>query len=171
MEQQAQRDGLTGIANRRRFDQTLSEAWTGTRDRGEPLALLLIDIDHFKAYNDGYGHLAGDQCLRDVAIALTDAIEMPDALLARYGGEEFAIVLPNSNRDMAVALGERLRVAIEVRTLPHAYVGSGRITLSVGVAIADVRHDDAPASLIARADAALYVAKRQGRNRVAVAGA
>ncbi len=171
MEQQAQRDGLTGIANRRRFDQTLSEAWTGARDRGEPLALLLIDIDHFKAYNDGYGHLAGDQCLRDVAIALTDAIEMPDALLARYGGEEFAIVLPNSNRDMAVALGERLRVAIEAQTLPHAYVGSGRITLSVGVAVADVRHDAAPASLIARADAALYVAKRQGRNRVAFAEA
>lgn len=171
MEQQAQRDGLTGLANRRRFDQALSEAWSNSRERHAPLALLMIDIDHFKAYNDGYGHLAGDQCLRDVAIALTEAVDVPNALLARYGGEEFAVVLPSIRRDAAVALGEHLRAAIEACTLPHACSSSGRVTLSVGIAVADARNDSAPAELIARADAALYAAKRQGRNRVVLSGA
>lgn len=169
MEQQAQRDGLTGIANRRRFDAALTEAWSAAQVPGQCTALLLIDIDHFKAYNDGYGHLAGDQCLREVAAALTESVAGTEATLARYGGEEFAVVLAGATTAEAMMLAERLRMSVEARALPHAHSAPGRVTLSIGVAMRDATADSAPATLVGRADSALYAAKRGGRNRVVVA--
>lgn len=168
MERLAQCDGLTGIANRRRFDEVLEEECALARERGTDLALLLIDIDLFKAYNDGYGHLAGDQCLRDVAHTLRETVTQSDALVARYGGEEFAVTLPGCGRDMALAIAERLRAAVEARNLPHASNQGGRVTLSIGAALCGPGCPTTPTDLVKRADIALYSAKRQGRNRVEI---
>ena len=169
MELQAQRDGLTGIANRRCFDACLEQAWTAARENGAIVGLLMIDIDHFKAYNDGYGHIAGDQCLREVAAAIVDAVREPDALPARYGGEEFAVLLPATAEAPARALAQRLRDAVAARSLPHAHVASGRVSLSIGVATMPALADTAPTRLVERADAALYAAKRGGRDRIVCA--
>ena len=169
MELQAQRDGLTGIANRRCFDTSLDRAWTAARASGAIVGLLMIDIDHFKAYNDGYGHIAGDQCLREVATAIADAVRDPDALLARYGGEEFAVLLPATAEATARALAQRLRDAVAARGLPHVHVASGRVSLSIGLATMPARADTTPTRLVERADAALYAAKRGGRDRIVCA--
>ncbi|HUO44552.1 MAG TPA: diguanylate cyclase [Burkholderiales bacterium] len=167
----AMTDGLTGLANRRRFDEMLDREWRRTARESGVLSLLLIDVDHFKPYNDYYGHRAGDECLRAVAQALARAARRSGDVCARYGGEEFAVILPNTEAAKAAHIAEQMRAVIEALDIEHSKVADGRLTVSVGVA--SVRPRDAagahPASLIDSADRALYEAKKGGRNRVAAA--
>lgn len=160
-------DGLTGIANRRQFDEAYLREWRrGTRMR-RPVALVLCDIDYFKQFNDMYGHQAGDECLRGVAQALQVAAGRPGDWVTRFGGEEFAVILPETDARGASALAERMREAVERLGIPH--VGSevaGAVTISAGVASTVPHEGDRQAELVQWADAALYEAKRQGRNRV-----
>jgi diguanylate cyclase (GGDEF)-like protein len=162
-------DGLTNIANRRNFDSHLDVEWKrGIRER-QPLTLMLIDIDCFKDYNDHYGHLQGDHCLRQVARVLHEQTSRPRDLVARYGGEEFALILPHTD-SAAKSLGEQCRTAVEDLTLPHtASRISGNITISVGVASMVPQRGSQAIDLIALADQALYRAKKTGRNRVILA--
>lgn len=166
----ARTDGLTGLANRRCFDEVLTKEWRrAMRDR-TPLSLLLLDIDHFKFFNDAFGHPAGDACLRRVAHEVQTAVRRPADLAARYGGEEIALLLPNTVGSGAIAVAEQVRAAIESLGIAHSGLGGiDRVTVSVGVATAIPSPDVGEESLLAAADAALYRAKRGGRNRVAVA--
>jgi len=170
LKEQSNLDGLTGIANRRRFDEYIDLEWKRACRRGEPLSLVMIDIDHFKAYNDNYGHLAGDDCLKQVAQALRRVVKRPADLVVRYGGEEFAVVLPETHLEGAAALAEELRSAIEDLGIPHAYSPIlDKVTVSLGV---DTRYPQPSGQLqelVSRADQALYRAKEAGRNRVAIA--
>ena len=158
-------DPLTALGNRKYFDRALGEAVRNARDRGEPLSMMLFDIDYFKSFNDNYGHLTGDQVLRLVAMTLKQNIKGQD-ITARYGGEEFAVVLPNTALRQALAVADNIRRAVMSKELKKKSTGEilGRVTISAGVAVLSPR-DDAD-SLIERADACLYAAKRNGRNRV-----
>ena len=170
-------DGLTHIANRRRFDESLREEWrraqraTGDRitDRHgtahEHMALLLIDIDYFKQYNDHYGHLAGDACLQEVAQLISGGIRRSGDLVARYGGEEFAVLLPATPLAGAFGVAERIRQAIWQRALPHEASPLGRVTICIGVADTQGTGCAGETDLIRLADAALYAAKKNGRNQ------
>jgi len=169
LENLSRTDGLTGVANRRCFDQWFEQALADAALHDQSVALLMVDVDHFKSFNDGYGHLAGDGCLQQVASLLADFLEGTPARLARYGGEEFVIILGDTERDDAAALAERLRSAIEARALDHSYTRRGIVTISVGVAAYRPRAPIEAGTLIASADAALYRAKRTGRNRVQLA--
>ena len=167
-------DGLTGLANRRSFDETLDQEWRRARRNRTPLSLALIDIDFFKRYNDHYGHQAGDDCLKTVATTLAHAAERPGEIVARYGGEEFAVVLPLCDVPTARALAEKMRKRVADLALPHAgsLIG-GHVTISCGVAtlMGDVETIEAmpdEASLITAADQALYAAKEAGRDQVQV---
>ncbi len=166
---QAATDGLTGVANRRHLDSTLAAEWLRVgRDNGH-LALLLVDIDHFKSYNDQLGHQAGDDCLRRVARCLeATACRRPGDLVARYGGEEFAVILPGTDRFGAIDVAERLRDAVQMLQLPHPGSPVGLVTISIGVAATHRVGDWAnePNELLALADRELYRAKQAGRNRV-----
>lgn len=162
-------DPLTGLANRRRFDEALVGEWRRAARQRAPLALLFVDVDRFKRFNDLYGHQRGDSCLHAVAQAIRACALRPGDLVARYGGEEFVLLLPDTDSDGASHLGEAVRHAVEALALPHA--GNGRpgvVTVSVGVAAAAPAEDDglSPDHLARRADLALYVAKDAGRNRV-----
>lgn len=160
-------DGLTGLANRRQFDRSLQAEWRRCRRSGKPLALALIDIDHFKQYNDLYGHPQGDACLRAVAEVLRAGLGRSHDLVARYGGEEFVCLLPECDLDGARAKAQALCRAVQARGLAHA--GSPVVpvvTVSIGVASAVPRQGATPEQLLARADAHLYRAKAAGRNRV-----
>ena len=160
-------DGLTGLLNRRSFDQVLVNELSRTGREQQPLTLLMIDVDRFKAYNDHYGHQAGDSCLRLVADSLKQAALRPGDSLARYGGEEFAAVLPNTDEDGAYVIAERLRKALRGLGLPHEGSEKGVITVSVGIAsYSGATFDRNEAELIRRADQALYDAKAAGRDRV-----
>lgn len=161
-------DGLTGVANRRRFDEALASEWNRARRDGNPLSLLMVDVDHFKSYNDRLGHLAGDDCLRQVARALREHARRPGDLLARYGGEEFAL-LTRTDREHAARLAERLREDILALDAAHPDSEEGRVTISVGVATLRVDPESAPSDLVRMADEALYAAKAAGRNRVVAA--
>lgn len=165
--EQAETDGLTGIANRKRFDYTMRGATKAATSDGEPLTLLMVDIDHFKRFNDTHGHQLGDQVLRLVARTLTDCVRQGD-LPARYGGEEFAVVLPRTTLSAGRPIAERIRTTLAARKIVRRNTGEelGGITISIGAAL--FRPGEAPAALIARADSALYAAKRQGRNRLVV---
>lgn len=162
-------DGLTDIANRRNFDSHLDVEWKrGIREQ-QPLTLILIDIDCFKAYNDHYGHLQGDNCLRRVAKVLHEQTSRPRDLVARYGGEEFALILPHTDC-ASKSLGEQCRIAVETLALPHiTSTVSDIITVSVGIASLIPQRGSQPVDLIAQADQALYHAKKTGRNRVVLA--
>ena len=162
-------DPLTGIANRRRFDDTLEREFKRCQRSKSHLSLLFVDIDRFKAFNDTYGHGAGDVCIREVARALAANLKRPADLVARYGGEEFAILLPETEADNAERVAEILRQAVAKLALPHAGSGHGQVTVSVGVAGARCNARTSAASILTAADGALYAAKEQGRNRVCTA--
>jgi diguanylate cyclase (GGDEF)-like protein len=159
-------DGLTGLANRRRFDEVLRAECARVARLGQPLAVVMLDVDYFKKFNDRYGHQAGDACLIRVAHALAEGTRRAGDLSARYGGEEFSIVLPNTCADEARRIGEALRRAIEALRIEHAGVAVGQVTISVGIAIQSGQAAGDPDTLMRVADAALYRAKAAGRNCV-----
>ncbi|WP_316178022.1 diguanylate cyclase [Bradyrhizobium sp. SZCCHNRI1009] len=165
-------DGLTGLANRRRFDERLLEEWGRAYRDKTSLALLMIDIDHFKAFNDAYGHPAGDECLHTVAGILADEAQRSSDLAARYGGEEFAILLPNTDAGGCARLGERIRRALHEARIVHDHNPAGIVTASIGGAVCrpGFERSAGPASLIEAADRALYAAKDAGRDRLIMAG-
>ncbi|WP_188258917.1 diguanylate cyclase [Azospirillum tabaci] len=164
-------DGLTGIANRRRFDEVLRREWRRCGRAQLPLSLIMLDVDQFKPYNDHYGHQAGDECLRAVAQLLAEQMMRPGDLIARYGGEEFVCLLPETDEDGAVQVAERLRETVAERRLPHAVSHvADHVTISLGVATARPMLDDTPDRLTQLADGLLYEAKRAGRNRVCSGG-
>ena len=166
--EQSKTDGLTGIANRRRFDEYLESQWQYAIRTGTPLSLIMIDVDHFKAYNDLYGHVAGDDCLKTIAQALADALPRRTDLVARYGGEEFACLLPAADHSGALLAAKRLHEQVAARQLQHAHSSTGPfVTISVGVAsLYPGRHENDAGILVELADRRLYHAKQTGRNRV-----
>ncbi|MET0263977.1 MAG: diguanylate cyclase [Duganella sp.] len=161
-------DGLTGIANRRRFDETLASEWSRARRDGRPLMLAMLDVDLFKQYNDSHGHQAGDEVLRRVAAELETRIRRSGDLVARYGGEEFAIISHASNEDNALAMAELVCTSVAALQLPHPGSPFGMVTVSVGVALIAPQEADSIVAFLRAADMALYRAKLQGRNRVAL---
>jgi diguanylate cyclase (GGDEF)-like protein len=166
--EKARIDGLTQIANRRRFDEYLAQEWSRHTRTQLPLSLLLMDVDHFKLYNDRYGHQAGDECLRKVAKSIGQCFRTGD-LVARYGGEEFAMVLPQTHLVGAVLVAERVITALAEAAVPHAAsVVCDRVTLSIGVACKTPQPDKSSNSrvLVEAADRSLYLSKHRGRNRV-----
>jgi diguanylate cyclase (GGDEF)-like protein len=178
------RDALTGIANRRALDDRLDQEWRRATRQRQPLGLLMVDIDHFKRYNDHYGHPQGDDCLRRVAQTLAATVTRTGDLVARYGGEEFVVLLPSSSQETTVALGEKICAAVRVLAIPHVDSDTAsQVTVSIGAASATPslppnvtgasaarRALGLPSveALLARADRALYAAKAAGRNRVCV---
>jgi diguanylate cyclase (GGDEF)-like protein len=169
LEQLSITDSLTGLHNRRHFDAEFETAWQQALRFGRPLAVLMFDVDEFKAYNDHYGHQAGDQCLRAVAAVLQGHARRAGDLSARYGGEEFVVLLPQTGRDDAALLAEKIRSDVELRSLPHEAAHASRVvTVSAGVASCTPERGQNPYALLKAADDALYEAKRQGRNRVVV---
>lgn len=162
-------DGLTGIANRRRFDETLNHEWRRAARGGLPLSLMLLDVDEFKQFNDGNGHLAGDECLTDLARLLESSLRRPSDLAARYGGEEFAVILPETSAMGALSVAEGLLASVREAAIPHGYSSvSPFLSISIGVATAVPERGDECGyeTLITLADEALYKAKRAGRNRI-----
>jgi diguanylate cyclase (GGDEF)-like protein len=163
-------DGLTGIANRRMFDQTLLKESQRSGRNQQPLGLLLVDIDYFKRYNDRYGHLQGDECLRQVASILESCVKRSGELVARYGGEEFALLLPNTSLEEACIAAQRCADEIAKAKIMHADSPvSPWLTLSIGVVSIVAAQDKPPESLVRKADLALYSAKASGRARYEVA--
>ncbi len=162
-------DDLTGIANRRSFERALADEWNRARRHEQPLALILLDLDHFKELNDRRGHPAGDDCLRRVGAFLSETIRRSGEVVARYGGEEFAILLPGVDADVAIRVAETLRDGIEKLAVPYGNGGGRRVTASCGVASMVPDSKLTPEGLVANADRALYAAKHSGRNCVRVA--
>ena len=169
LEQLATRDGLTGLANRRCFDHTLLAEWQRALRQAQPLSLLMVDVDNFKQYNDAYGHVGGDDCLKRIAAAVASEMRAND-LVARYGGEEFAVILPNQSLKGAAIVAERIRCRVEALRLPNIGAAQHYVTVSIGAATAIASHEHQPAQLVATADAALYRAKHMGRNRISLPG-
>ena len=164
-------DPLTNLANRRQFDTVFPVRWQEATDKGLCLGLMVIDIDHFKAYNDYYGHPQGDECLRQVATAMQANSRDAD-LVVRFGGEEFVVLIANASPEAAKPAAERIRCNVEALEIPnHGVSAQSVVTVSVGVAVLYPKVSLAPAELLSQADDALYEAKRQGRNRVWVASA
>ena len=161
-------DGLTGIANRRQFDESLEREWKRASRNDLPLSLILIDIDFFKPFNDNYGHQAGDDCLIKVAKALQETIVRPTDVIARYGGEEFTAILPDTNAEGAVVVAEKLRQAVESLNIPHEH-SSAADTVTISLGIADKSNLADLEALIHKADEYLYEAKESGRNRYIMA--
>jgi diguanylate cyclase (GGDEF)-like protein len=162
-------DGLTGLSNRRAFDERFAAAWAFAVREARDIAVALVDVDHFKRYNDHYGHLAGDDCLRAVAGHVAGAVLRASDVAARYGGEEFVLLLAGNSDHGASEIAHRLCHAVYDAAIPHAESALGRVTISVGVASLAPGLDDRPAMLLVRADQALYKAKQAGRNQVCVA--
>lgn len=160
-------DGLTGLSNRRYFDEYLEVEWERARREQAPLSLLMVDVDHFKLYNDSYGHVGGDEVLRKVAAVLRHAARRPTDMAARFGGEEFALIMPATPLEGIVAQGEIFRAGVEALMLAHcASTTAPHVTVSIGAASVVPQRDAKATLLIQAADAALYQAKRTGRNRV-----
>jgi diguanylate cyclase (GGDEF)-like protein len=166
----AHSDGLTGLANRYALNEAIEREQTRALRTGQPLSVLLLDIDYFKLFNDRYGHLIGDACLRRVARQIEERIRRPTDLAARYGGEEFVVLLPNTHRSGALLIAERIRRAVHEMAIPHESAPLRRVTISIGIATsAGLTNDAGDDGLLAAADAALYVSKQNGRNRVSEA--
>lgn len=164
-------DGLTGVANRRYFDEIVHREWRRAARNGKPISLIMADIDNFKPYNDTYGHPEGDQCIKKVVTALQESLKRPADMVARYGGEEFAVILPDTGEEGALLVAEVQRARVEALAIEHITSGGGnQVTVSLGVATTIPKHDTSPTSIIAAADQALYMAKNNGRNRVSVFG-
>lgn len=159
-------DGLTGIANRRNFDHALAVEWSRSQRTGLPLSLILLDVDHFKHYNDKYGHLAGDDCLCAIASALSLGGQRASDVTGRFGGEEFVVLLPDTSQDGALEIARRIRQEVMALGLPHADTDAGVVTVSLGVACLAPAQQHGPETLLREADAALYRAKQSGRNCV-----
>jgi len=163
-------DMVSGLANRRGFQSRLEFEWLKLQHLGDNLALMMIDVDHFKQFNDSYGHPEGDACLGRVGEVLTSIANKCMGFAARYGGEEFCLMLPGADRNRAVAVAEMVREAVERLEIPHTVTERGHLTVSVGVAVMTPQPGQRSAELIEAADAALYAAKHRGRNRVAEQG-
>ena len=160
-------DGLTGISNRRSFDERLETTWAYMARAGEPVALLLVDADHFKALNDALGHQRGDDCLRELARICAGFADRAEDMVARYGGEELVLLLPSRGHDEARDIAERLRTGIESAAMMHPTSPiAAWVTASIGVCVLRPQPGESPARLVAGADRALYAAKAGGRNRV-----
>ncbi|MEN7342594.1 MAG: GGDEF domain-containing protein [Pseudomonadota bacterium] len=163
-------DGLTGLKNRRSFNESLNAEWRRAQRRGEPLTLAIADVDHFKAYNDLYGHQAGDACLKHVANVLAGVARRAGDCVARYGGEEFVLILPQTDLKAGVATAERALEALRALALPHQGSKTApHVTMSIGIASKGLDHSQDAESLLACADEALYEAKQLGRNQVVTA--
>ena len=160
-------DGLTGIANRRRFDQFLEREWIYAYNNRTPLAILMMDIDFFKAFNDNYGHVAGDDCLQKVAMSLSECLRRPGDIVARYGGEEFTCVLPDTDVDGALSVAKQISAKMDSLNIPHLFSSAAdHVTLSIGVAAIIPSENQPSSDLIERADRLLYTAKQSGRNQI-----
>lgn len=168
LQQLATSDGLTGLANRRTFDENLQIEWQRGQRHGSPIALIMADVDHFKQYNDHYGHMSGDECLKRVAAALAGGLGRPTDLASRYGGEEFALIMPGTDLDGAKIVAQRICKAVFNLGIPHeGGVPDHRVvTISMGVASLIPEENQQPDRIISLADEALYRAKQEGRNRV-----
>ena len=161
-------DGLTGLTNRRACKAEMDVRWRQSIDGGVPISLLMLDVDHFKLFNDHHGHQEGDRALRAVAAAMKAGLLRPGDVVARFGGEEFLAVLPGTDAAGALAVAERIRASVEDLAIPHAGAARGLVTVSIGVATLRPRSEDDVAGLVKAADEALYAAKRAGRNRISV---
>ena len=165
-------DGLTGLPNRRHFDETFEIEWQRATRLSLPLAVAMLDVDEFKAYNDHFGHQAGDDCLRCVGAVLRACAQRSGDLAARYGGEEFVVILPGVGREEGLTLAENIRKTVQAQGLQHTETSpAGVVTVSVGIASCTPHPGDSPEDLLKAADAAMYEAKRRGRNKVVVADA
>lgn len=163
-------DSLTGLANRRYFDEVINIEWQRARRLGLPLAVAMVDVDHFKAYNDHFGHQAGDECLRRIAVVLNSSVRRSSDLAARYGGEEFVIVLPGMKKKDAANIAETICRKVKAQNLEHTEKSrSGVVTISIGVASQVPQPGGTTKKLIEKADSALYEAKKTGRNKVVAA--
>jgi len=164
-------DGLTGVPNRRRFDEILKQEWQRAMRHSTSISLIMLDIDFFKLFNDTYGHQGGDDCLKQVAHTLEQSVLRETDIVARYGGEEFVVILPETGVKGALEVAETLRAKIEAKKIPHASSKvSDYVTISVGVATAVPERGSMPEKLIAAADQVLYEAKDEGRNQVKSVG-
>lgn len=161
--QLATTDGLTGIPNRRYFDQKLAEEWHRALRAKSSLAVVMLDVDWFKKYNDYYGHLVGDECLKQISELLISSCNRNIDFVARYGGEEFAMILPETQNPMVVM--KKLFQMLDRLAIPHAMSEFGQVTLSIGISMRKLKHGESPSALVREADEALYTAKHQGRNR------
>ena len=167
LERMASIDGLTNIPNRRKFDDTLEKELRRAARNGSSLALIMMDIDFFKKYNDYYGHAEGDDCLQRVATAIDSCMKRASDFAARYGGEEFAVILPETNMNEAVYVAEKIRIKVAELNISHATSDvAGHVSISLGVSIVSGSQDNSPVDLIKAADNFLYKAKESGRNRV-----
>ncbi|NJK41507.1 MAG: GGDEF domain-containing protein [Acaryochloridaceae cyanobacterium SU_2_1] len=163
----ANQDGLTKIANRRRFDEYLEQQWQQVMQEQETISVILCDVDYFKPYNDTYGHLAGDRCLKSVAQALQKSVLYPLDLAARYGGEEFAAILPKTGIEGAVQVARRIQFAIAQLQIPHAHSAvSNHLTLSIGIVCTTPIQGQSLVQILDQADQLLYQAKQNGRNQI-----
>lgn len=167
-ESQASSDALTGVANRRSFNEFLESEWLRAIRAHIPISVLMIDVDHFKRFNDRYGHVSGDNCLREVARTIASCIHRPSDLLARYGGEEFVVVLPSTDAAGAHSIAEQIRRVLEERQIPHEDNPQGVVTVSIGCATQTPKLRSLSTQLVEVADEALYQAKSAGRNCVRV---
>jgi diguanylate cyclase (GGDEF)-like protein/PAS domain S-box-containing protein len=166
LEDMSFKDGLTGVANRRRFDALYDEEWKAAVQAKEPLSILMIDIDFFKQFNDRYGHVKGDECLKRVAAALSAGATRPRDVLARYGGEEFVLLLPQTDESGAARVAARCRDALLAEAIPHETSTGSLVTVSMGCAVAVPGAEGSPKALLEEADRGLYKAKDAGRNQL-----
>jgi len=170
LEEYSYKDGLTGVANRRMFDSVLDTEWGSAQRSGQPLSLVLLDIDYFKQFNDHYGHIQGDDCLRIVGKALASALHRPRDFIARFGGEEFVLVLPETDTEAARQIAERCRSVLREQQIAHAKSNvSSLLTISLGVGTAVPSSTDRPLDFVAAVDRLLYQAKQAGRDRLVAA--
>jgi len=170
LEELSYQDGLTGVANRRMFDNRLQMEWSNAQRNSLPLSLILLDVDYFKQYNDHYGHVRGDDCLKSVGQALSGAAVRPRDLLARYGGEEFVLLLPETDAQAAAQVAERCRQLIREQNIQHAHSQvAPLLTISLGVGTLVPGPFDQPEAFLERVDSLLYKAKHQGRDQAVLA--